>query len=122
MFHGTSEEAGILIQKFGFKRSIDGMLGPGVYVSRSYEKAKNYTKEPHPVILKLIVNVGKAKIIDKQNHPFRKTWHQNGYDSAWVPPNCGMVPSGLEENCIYDPKRIEILKLFRLYKQGRELY
>ena len=122
MFHGTSEEAALLIQKYGFKRSLDGMLGPGVYVSRSYAKAKNYAKEPFPVILKLIVQVGKTKIIHKQNHPLQRTWHQHGYDSAWVPPNCGMVASGLEENCIYEPKNIEVINIFRLYKQSLQLY
>uniref|UniRef100_A0A4W5JUA0 Uncharacterized protein n=1 Tax=Hucho hucho TaxID=62062 RepID=A0A4W5JUA0_9TELE len=37
-----------------------------------------------------------------------KTWHDEGYDSAWVPPNCGMVKSGLDENCVWDPNRITL--------------
>ena len=115
MYHGTSEEAAILIERNGFQRSIDGMLGPGVYVSRNYHKAKNYIKHPLPVILKLSVNVGKVAIINRQNHPLQKTWHQFGYDSAWVPPNCGMVNSGMEENCVYDPQKIKIIKVYRLY-------
>ena len=115
MYHGTSEEAAILIERNGFQRSIDGMLGPGVYVSRNYHKAKNYIKHPLPVILKLSVNVGKVAIINRKNHPLQKTWHQFGYDSAWVPPNCGMVNSGMEENCVYDPQKIKIIKVYRLY-------
>ncbi|KAK9979107.1 hypothetical protein ABG768_012552 [Culter alburnus] len=38
-----------------------------------------------------------------------KTWPEHGYDTAWVPPNCGMVKSGLEENCVHDPSRITVL-------------
>ncbi|KAK9979109.1 hypothetical protein ABG768_012554 [Culter alburnus] len=40
-----------------------------------------------------------------------KTWNQHGYDTAWVPVNCGMVNSGLEEDCVYDPSRIRILEI-----------
>ncbi|KAF4117573.1 hypothetical protein G5714_002126 [Onychostoma macrolepis] len=40
-----------------------------------------------------------------------RTWHQHGYDTAWVPPNCGMAPRGLEEDCVYDPNRIKVLEI-----------
>ncbi|KAI4896882.1 hypothetical protein NFI96_009261 [Prochilodus magdalenae] len=107
MYHGTTMEIAQKIQKHGFTRSSDGMLGPGVYVSRSLEKATRYPLNPPAgkklAILKLKVRVGKVKKIDKQGHPLQKTWHKNGYDTAWVPPNCGMVKSGLEEDCVWDP-------------------
>uniref|UniRef100_A0AAY5EB83 PARP catalytic domain-containing protein n=1 Tax=Electrophorus electricus TaxID=8005 RepID=A0AAY5EB83_ELEEL len=45
-----------------------------------------------------------VKKINYQGHPLPKFWHINGYDTAWVPPNCRMVPSGLVENCVYDPR------------------
>ena len=60
MFHGTSLKAAISIMKNGFSRSPDGMLGAGIYVSRSFKKAKAYIKPPEPVVLKLNVNVGKV--------------------------------------------------------------
>lgn len=113
MYHGTSVQQARQIIKNGFRQSSDGMLGPGVYVSRDQKKAERYPlKSPATdrVVLKLSVDCGKVKKIDKDNHPLQKTWHSQGYDTAWVPPNCGMkaVPSGLEEDCVFDPARIEV--------------
>jgi len=85
------------------------MLGPGVYASRDFKKAEHYGQ----VVFKLIVYVGKVKRIDHQGHPMQKTWSSHGYDTAWVPPGCGMVDSNLEEDCIHDPKRIRIVKRVR---------
>ena len=53
----------------------------------------------------------RVKKINRQNHPMQKTWHRHGYDTAWVPPHCGMVPSRLEEDCIRDPKRVTPLRI-----------
>ena len=50
------------------------------------------------------------KRIDSANHPMQKTWMILGYDTAWVPPHCGMVPSGLEEDCVWSPERIIVLR------------
>ncbi|XP_012677370.1 grass carp reovirus (GCRV)-induced gene 2p [Clupea harengus] len=113
MYHGTTVQTARTIINNGFKQSPDGMLGPGVYVSRDQKKAERYPlKSPvtDKVVLKLQVDIGKVKRIDTDNHPMQKTWHTQGYDTAWVPPNCGMraVPSGLEEDCIWDPKRVEV--------------
>ncbi|KAM8927671.1 uncharacterized protein RCH25_007921 [Pelodytes ibericus] len=115
MYHGTTRTAAEQIKKYGFKQSSHGMLGRGVYVSRDIEKAARYPMEDKSdqVILKLRVNVGRVKKIDYQNHPLQKTWHEEGYDTAWVPPNCGMVKSGLEEDCVWDPKRIKVIDTVR---------
>nr|XP_032812370.1 polyubiquitin-like [Petromyzon marinus] len=112
MYHGTDVQGahGILTQ--GFRRSARGMLGPGVYVSRDIEKARRYPigkPENTKVILKLRVNVGRVKKIDGQDHPLRLTWHDEGYDTAWVPRGCGMVTSELEEDCVWDPERITVV-------------
>ena len=40
------------------------------------------------------------KRIDHQGHPQQKSWHAAGYGTAWVPAACGMVPSGMEEDCV----------------------
>ena len=56
------------------------------------------------------VRVGKVKKIDQLGHPMQKTWSILGYDTAWVPAHCGMVPSGLEEDCVFDPRRITVLR------------
>ncbi|XP_073441727.1 uncharacterized protein [Dendrobates tinctorius] len=111
MYHGTTLKAAIQIVQNGFVRSRDGMLGPGVYVSRDIDKAARYPlgDQRDQVILKLRVNVGRVKMIDCQGHKLQKTWHEEGYDTAWVPAYCGMVKSGLEEDCIWDPKRIKVV-------------
>ncbi|KAL4608663.1 hypothetical protein GN956_G24797 [Arapaima gigas] len=114
MYHGTSVQCARSIIQQGFQQSADGMLGPGVYVSRNQKKAERYPLKASyndRVVLKVNVNAGRIKRIDKDNHPMQKTWHNQGYDTAWVPPNCGMkaVPSGLEEDCVWDPNRVEVV-------------
>ena len=89
MYHGTTMKAARKIKCKGFIRSADGMLGPGVYVSRSFEKAACYpmgAKGQKRAVVKLSVRVGRVKKIDRQGHHLQKSWHQAGYDTAWVPP------------------------------------
>ncbi|KAG8536831.1 hypothetical protein GDO81_025600 [Engystomops pustulosus] len=113
MFHGTTYSAAVQIIQAGFIQSEGGMLGRGVYVSRDINKAARYpiNNKRDQVILKLRVNVGRVKKIDYQKHPMQKTWHENGYDTAWVPATCGMVESRLEEDCVWDPKRIKVVEI-----------
>ncbi|XP_049339096.1 LOW QUALITY PROTEIN: grass carp reovirus (GCRV)-induced gene 2q [Astyanax mexicanus] len=114
MYHGTTMEIARKIKRNGFVPSSDGMLGRGVYLSRSFDKAARYPlndRSQPRAVLKLKVRVGRVKRIDCQDHYMQKTWHDHGYDTAWVPPNCGMVPSGLEEDCVYDPWRITVLEI-----------
>lgn len=112
MYHGTTSKSARAIKAKGFSQSADGMLGRGVYLSRDLAKASRYPID-HPesdrVVIKVVVNVGKVIAINYQDHPQQKTWHAHGYDTAWVPPNCGMVKSGLEEDCVWDPDRIKII-------------
>uniref|UniRef100_H2ZS95 Uncharacterized protein n=1 Tax=Latimeria chalumnae TaxID=7897 RepID=H2ZS95_LATCH len=115
MYHGTDRKSAASIRRNGFLQSgKKRMLGRGVYVSRDIQKASRYPLKLPPnqrVVLKLRVNVGKVKKIDRQHHPLQKTWHYHGYDTAWVPPSCGMVPSGLEEDCVWDPDRIKVVDI-----------
>lgn len=118
MYHGTSIANARLIIANGFQQSTKGMLGSGVYVSRDRKKAERYPLNSSPsdrVVLKLHVRVGRVKRIDTDNHPMQYTWSTQGYDTAWVPPNCGMkaVPSGLEEDCVFDPKRVKVVGIAR---------
>ncbi|XP_053194939.1 uncharacterized protein LOC128379346 [Scomber japonicus] len=116
MYHGTTKESAEAIMRSGFHQSSGGMLGPGVYLSRDLNKASRYPID-HPehdkVVIKVSVNVGKVIAINYQGHPRQKTWHDYGYDTAWVPPNCGMVKSGLEEDCVWDPNRVKIIMILR---------
>lgn len=116
MYHGTSVTSARLIIAGGFRQSSRGMLGIGVYVSRNQAKAERYPIEKPDcgrVVLELRVRVGRVKRIDKDDHELQYTWSQEGYDTAWVPPNCGMtaVPSGLEEDCVFDPKNIKVVAI-----------
>ena len=104
MYHGTRPENVQSIMKHGFKPSSDGMLGRGVYLSSNIRKARRYGR----AIFVVWVKLGKTKAIDSQNHPMRTSWSRY-YDSAWVPANCGMTPSGLTETCVFDPDRIRII-------------
>ncbi|XP_067426891.1 grass carp reovirus (GCRV)-induced gene 2e [Thunnus thynnus] len=120
MYHGTTSASAQVILASGFRQSTGGMLGPGVYLSRDLEKASRYPID-HPehdrVVIKVSVNVGRVIVINKQGHPRQKNWHDprygEVYDTAWVPPGCGMVKSGLEEDCVWDPNRIKILRTIK---------
>ena len=115
MYHGTSSAIAQSIQATGFRPSPDGMLGRGVYLSRELQKASRYP-DKHPehdrVVIKCLVKVGKVIKIDYLGHPMRKTWHDHGFDTAWVPPDCGVVKSG-SEDCVWDPPRITILQIIK---------
>lgn len=122
MYHGTTYSAAVKIIQNGFRQSADGMLGRGVYVTRDKDKALRYPlgDKTDQVILKLRVNVGRVIKIDRQYHPFQKAWHDNGYDTAWVPAYCGMVKSGLEEDCVWDPQRIKVVAITKVPPQHQE--
>lgn len=116
MFHGTSVSSARLIIANGFNQSRRGMLGKGVYVSRDRTKAERYplrAPDSDRVVLELHVRVGRVKRIDKDNHPLQYNWSEHGYDTAWVPPRCGMkaVPSGREEDCVFDPQNIQVVAI-----------
>ncbi|KAL2094968.1 hypothetical protein ACEWY4_009687 [Coilia grayii] len=124
MFHGTHLSNAKTIINNGFQPSKDGLLGTGVYISRNKDKAKCYplkTDKNEKVVFKLKVSVGKVKKIDCDNHPMQKTWHQNGYDCAWVPPksNISSIKSGREEDCVWDPKRITIVDVACCVDDGK---
>ncbi|KAJ3600320.1 hypothetical protein NHX12_031305 [Muraenolepis orangiensis] len=117
MYHGTSRDIADVIMREGFRQSKVGMLGRGVYLSRDLNKASRYPidlAEAQRVVLRVRVNVGKVIAINCQGHPRQKTWHDAScgevYDTAWCPPNCGMTQSGLEEDCVWDPNSITVLK------------
>ena len=111
MYHGTSLSSARQIKAggvHGLRPSTSGMLGAGVYCSRDINKAQAYAKHSEGgVIFELRVKPGKVKAIRSNPHPLQYTWHSQGYDTAWVPP--GVNPSGREEDCVWDPKRVRIV-------------
>lgn len=125
MFHGTTAANARLIIANGFQQSQGGLLGKGVYVTRDVLKACNYPKNSKladRVVLKLRVRLGKCKEIRDDNDPLLTSWSQNGFDSAWVPPDSNMtaVPSGLQENCVFDPSRVEVVAIARAHTPALE--
>ncbi|XP_017574449.1 gig2-like protein DreN [Pygocentrus nattereri] len=108
MYHGTHKSNAPAIISTGFRPSMGGTLGPGVYCSRDINKAMAYPGScatNDRVVLKLRVRVGKVKKIDAQSIHLQTTWHQNGYDTAWLPSTMG----GYEEDCVWDPKRLTVV-------------
>ena len=113
-YHGTSIEAALSIQKDGFDPGRSGsnagaLLGKGVYCTTTLAKALHYanTRPARGIIFELEIDLGRCKTL-KPGDPMIKTWQQNGYDSAWAPG--GVNHSGLEENCVWDQRRIKILR------------
>ena len=90
MYHGTRPEEAALIEQGGFKASTQGLLGPGVYVSRTAEGCRKYGS----TILEVMVRVGRVCRVDMhpelipRGYGTDAPWHDvGGYDSAWVPPD-----------------------------------
>merc|ERR1712093_167434 len=109
MYHGTTKENARQILNDGtFKQSDTGMLGRCVYLSDDIAKARRYGDG---TIFTVQVKVGRVKPIDSQSHPIRTSWNSNGYNSAWVPRDCGMVSCGLSETCVFNPNRIRIISM-----------
>jgi len=107
MYHGTLKTNAPAIISSGFRPSAGGTLGPGVYCSRDINKAMGYPAcAPNDrVVFKLRVRVGKVKRFDLQSLNQVTSWHQNGYDTAWLPASV----NGREEDCVFDPKRLTVI-------------
>uniref|UniRef100_A0A4W5K7Z3 PARP catalytic domain-containing protein n=1 Tax=Hucho hucho TaxID=62062 RepID=A0A4W5K7Z3_9TELE len=92
MYHGTSRLAAQQILACVFHPSCGdiSMLGCGIYLSQDLEKASRYLlnlPDLQSVVSRLML-------------------------TAWLPRpalNCDMVPSGLEDSCVWDPNRIDII-------------
>ncbi|KAM8723403.1 uncharacterized protein AB9X84_003390 [Acanthopagrus schlegelii] len=107
MYHGTTKGNAEAISASGFHQSADGMLGHGVYLRGHLQRASLHPAaipESDRAVIKVVVDVGKVIAINCQNHPDQNTWHDRGYDTAWM-------KSGLEENCVRDPKRIQFMNI-----------
>jgi len=108
-YHGTSLEAALAIQRDGFNVDLSGsnagaMLGDGLYITTTLEKALNYAK-PNPnagAIFRLQVDLGRCYTVTEKHDPLRRTWGDQGFDSAWS--KAGLI-GVREENCVKDPAR-----------------
>lgn len=109
-FHGTTARSARSIEADGFRCSQSGMLGAGVYLSRDLHKVEAYGG-PEGVVVQVRVQLGDICRIEHQGNALQKRWHSI-CDTAWVPANCGMVGSGLEELCIADPSKIKVMAVY----------
>ena len=113
-YHGTSIEAALKIQAYGFDVALSGsnagaLLGPGVYCTTTLKKAMDYAegKEAGGIIFELQADLGRCKTL-AAGDAMMKTWQQHGYDSAWAPQGANHI--NLAENCIKDPGKIKIVR------------
>ena len=110
LWHGTSAEGLSGILEGGFKRSVHGLLGPGVYVGNR-DKAVNYAKQfvgRFTVLLKVAVTVGDVIDIGAwKDDP--KTPHDTVYCPSGENPYAWGGAMMFEEGCVRDPKRVKVL-------------
>ena len=107
-WHGTSYESAKNIEKNGFIPSLSGLLGKGVYVSTDRSKALCFAQsKTKGVLIKVKVNPG--KVIKDPTSNLMSSWHENGYDTAYIPASSSTTQR--TEHCIWDPKRVEFLEM-----------
>ena len=135
MYHATSTKfATAIVQSQKFKRSAGGCLGPGIYLTRDRAKAECYRKPSGAgPVLKCRVKLGKCiELRDQQGRadPLMKLWHSHcepcrgcslpggqcvesgpRYNSAWAPAGVQGTASSQEENCVYNPERIDCIEI-----------
>jgi len=109
-YHATAWSNIESIRSHGFRASTAGMLGGGVYISRDLNKVWGYGGA-EGAICELQVSVGRIQVIDRQHHPKQSLWRSEA-DTAYVPYRCGMVPSGLEEACVANEKRLQLVRVW----------
>jgi hypothetical protein len=83
------------------------MLGRGIYVTTTLEKALNYAKlKPYSgAVLQLHLDLGRCYSVSSRDDPYIRTWQDQGYDSAYAAAG---VIGNREEHCIKDPSRIRV--------------
>ena len=120
MYHATSPENAARIEQGGFKASVQGLLGPGVYVSRTADESRKYGL----TTLEVLVWVGRVCRADKLPELMPRgfgtdaPWHDEGYDMAWVPQDClasvfdeaELFEGVVEEGCVWDARRVKVLR------------
>ena len=102
MYHATKASNVKSILTNGFRESTQGMLGPGLYVSRDIDKTRAYGG----VCFKLLVYTGKTTLVTKPDSS--GSWRSE-YDSAYLPPNNNVVTSKREETCLKSVNQARIL-------------
>lgn len=117
-FHGTTtyNAKSIVAEGFSLSKSQFGMLGVGVYFSRDPTKCLAYGGSDGQ-ILQLRVKLGTVCMVRRKEGARMHTslgkvskheWFKR-CDVLWVPSMSGLVASELEEACIAEVDRIEVV-------------
>jgi len=106
MYHGTSRAGADKIMRHGFQQASSGLLGTGVYLSLDPNRAARYGD----TVMVVEVKLGKVKDIDSESHPLRTSWNAHGYNTARIQQGCSMLSSGLKETCVFNPKRVRVIR------------
>lgn len=105
-YHLTSFDNAQSIQRYGFRKGNQGMLGPGIYFAYhshdTFDKAHSTIQD---TIIVVLLDVGRSISVEKE----RRHWNievvkKLGYDSVQK-INCRSGP----EICVYEPNRIKII-------------
>ena len=115
MYHATDRGNVKSILDNGFRPSVGGMLGPGLYLSRDINKTRNYGD----VCFKLLVYTGRTKRMDSADNG--GSWRESN-DSAYLPPHNDVVSSGREETCVKSVKQVKILGIAYGYDRSMAGY
>lgn len=80
LWHGTTAERSRLIQQVGFQASVDGMFGPGLYLTSDRQKAEAWarfvanqapvTDRVVPALVQVRAAVGRCREMDFDADPF----------------------------------------------------
>ena len=106
LYHGSHIRVAQPIARDGLNGSPSGRLGPGVYFVKTYDEAKQISKNRrnsnHTVVFKCKVYLGNHYDLGNKEDD---SW-QNDYDSACGihPPWPGVLEDNFKEYCLKDPK------------------
>ena len=108
-YHGTSWEAATKIAREGFKPSIDGCLGPGVYVGRR-DKALRFAQDharhgsSAGGLITTVVSFSRPKFVAGDDCG----WQAEGYDACRTD---GTSLSSTMEWAIANPRQVEVVEV-----------
>jgi hypothetical protein len=108
-YHGTSWSVAEKIARAGFRASVDGCLGPGVYVARR-DKAERFAQEASRHgrcvggLVEVLVTVRRPKFVDYND----RGWRSEGFDACRAESTSASTNM---EWCIADASQVQVLRV-----------
>ena len=111
VYHCTSKAAANAIMDGGFRPSLNGMLGAGVYCTTDRSKAvafaKGYGDDGRVIVGRTqFGNTATVDATDARRGKYSETGWQRSHDTAYVPRGEGV---SRPEHCVKDPERVRPL-------------